>query len=80
MSNHCKKIVHFENDCFRKSRNDKKKSETSKNERNLEVLMASEAKDYKSITLIGNTGSTSHMTNYDKGMFVIKPNNQQIMI
>jgi hypothetical protein len=78
--NHCKKAGHMEKECFRKARHNKKKGENTDNERNLEVLMATESKDDNSLTWIGDTGATSHMTNDDEGMFDIEPNNQQIVI
>jgi hypothetical protein len=70
----------MEKECFRKARHGKKKGENTDNERNLKVLMATEFKDNNSLTWIGDTGATSHMTNDDEGMFDIEPNNQQIVI
>jgi hypothetical protein len=78
--NYCKKVGHLEKDCFRKARHDKNKGENTENERSLEVLMATKSKDNNSLTWIGDTGATSHMTNDNEGMFDIEPNNQRILI
>jgi hypothetical protein len=50
------------------------------NDRNLGILMVTETKDNNSLTWIGDTGATSHMTNDNEGMFNIEPNNQQTVI